>query len=445
MGHRTRELGVTPNPAGGPGQSDPKSIEIRDTGIQIKHLDIPSKDVAEFLRRIPESERVLTLTHAIEVGVFCLERASAGQDLDFVRRQIQDLLNSVQGAVEKIPEDTQKSLSAKIGTGDGQVLAPIHALVGQVAKAATDKIQEVKDLLSQEIDPTRESSTIGKALSNLRELLDPQRKDSIQGSLDTAIQQVTAEGGPLAKTVKQVVVDSVKPLREEVDALAKEVRGREAAEEALAQTTHKGMTYEDRVVEILQGWASQFGGEVHHVGTDNQPGDVVVNITESSALGVSMTIVVEARDRTTPSGRLAITKDMNTAMSTRSATAGIYVSRTQQGLGKEIGEWAEGACEYGRFVACTHEHLITGLRLLIALEQLAKQKTGTPNVDSASIAAQVLRVRTALGRIKNINTKVTDIRGSAEAIQSDAVALRDEIRDALAEVEEALRASPPNA
>ena len=416
-------------------------IDILETGIRVTELDVPNKDVAEFLRGVPEPERELNLIRAIEVGVFCLERARAGQDLDFVRRQVELLLNGVQSAVEKIPEEAHKSLAAKIGTGEGQVLAPVQSLVEEVSRAAAEKIKEVKDLLSQDIDPTKETTTLGKALRSLRDLLDPQRKDSIQGSFDAAIKEIAAEGGPLANAVKQVVTDSVKPLKDQVESLAMEVRGREAAAEALEQTTQKGVSYEDQVVVLLRDWAKPLGAEVHHVGPDNQPGDVVIKISQLSATGIPLRIVVEVRDRQTPTGRMAISNDVAGAMSERGANAGVYLSRTQDGLGKEIGEWAEGTCEYGRFVACTHGHLITALRFLIALEHVANLRAATPTVDVASIEAQIKRIRTALGRIKTINARVTDVKGGADAIQAEAEALRDEIRGALTEMDDAIRAT----
>lgn len=216
------------------------NIEISETGIRIRDLEIPRKDVAEYLNRIPDLDREFALVQAIEVGVFCLERASTTQDLYFVKRQVESLLNVVRKEVEKIPEQTQKALAERIGTGDGQVLAPVQTLVAEVSKGASDKIKEVKDMLSQEIDPRVESTTLGKALRNLRDLLDPQRNDSIQGILAAKVAEVTGENGALAKAVKEVVAEAVKPLSEKVDSLAKEIRGEEMAQEALAQTTAKG-------------------------------------------------------------------------------------------------------------------------------------------------------------------------------------------------------------
>jgi len=252
------------------------SIEILDAGIRIHDLLIPKKDVADFFRPLEEEERELTLIKALEVGVFCLERVRLSQDTEFVRRQVESLISQVEKAVKSIPEATKEKLLTEIGTGEGQVLAPIHELVQRTSQTTAEKIKEVKDLLSQEIDPSKETSILGKALKNLKDLLDPVRKDSIQGSLESAINGITAEEGSLAKAVKNVVAEAVKPLADEMDRLAKEIRGQEAALEALQETIEKGITYEHEVLERLQGWSKFAGAEVHHVGGDNRPGDIVI-------------------------------------------------------------------------------------------------------------------------------------------------------------------------
>lgn len=418
------------------------AIELLDSSIRIERLDIPSKDVADFLRRIPETERAVMLLRAIEVGVFCLERARTGQDLEFVKRQVESLIRSVQAAVEKIPEETQKSLSQKIGTGDGQVLAPVQNLVNEVSKAASDKIKEVRDLLAQEIDPGNENTTLGKALRTLRNLLDSNRTDSIQGTLAAKIQEVTAGDGTLAKAVKEVVADAVKPLSERIDSLAKEVRGREAAAEALAQTTAKGATYEAEIMDRLQVWGRTIGAKISHVGVDNRPGDITIEVTHPGDDSARFLAVVEVRDRQSPNGRKAVSDGLSAAMAERGANYGLYLSRSREGLARELGEWAEGGCDRGPWVACVDEHLTTAVRFLLVQWVIARRRTTTPTVDAAAAQAQIERIRTALGRVKAINTKVTSVRSHADEIQHEAELLRDDVRGALSDLEAALDLKP---
>ena len=89
------------------------------------------------------------------------------------------------------------------------------------------------------------------------------------------------------------------------------------------------------------GWARAAGAEVHHVGADNQPGDVIITFRGEGLVAEPMSIVVEVRDRGSRAmGRKAISADMASKLAQRDANAGIYLSRTQDGLSiREIGEW----------------------------------------------------------------------------------------------------------
>ncbi len=418
------------------------SMSIGDGGIRILDVEVPGKDVAQFFAVAKEEERHLLLIQAIEVGTFCLERARGNSDMEFVRRQVDGLLTKVELAVAAIPETTQNALLAKIGTGEGQLLAPIKGLIAEASLSTTARLNDVRTLLSQDLDPSRDSSTIAKALQKLRDLLDAKRTDSVQASIEGAVRAIAAESGTLASAVRTVVGQAITPLAAEVKDLAKEVRGREAASEALEQTTAKGFSYEEEVILQLQSWAKMAGAEIHHVGGDNQPGDILVKIIRNSFVGNDVSIIIEVRDRQSALGRKGISDALTRAMTVRKAEAGIYLSRTREGLAKEIADWAEGTCENGQFVACTHEHLITALRWLIVLTRLQAMQVEASETDAASVQAQVQRIRISLDRVKNINRKATEVRGNAQGIQEEAELLRDEIRSALLAIEEAVQLVP---
>jgi hypothetical protein len=255
-----------------------KRITVLERSLRITDLEISRKDVADFFRAVPDDDVETTLINAVELGVFCLQRAHMSQDTEFIRRQVESVLNSLDAAAKQIPAEIQKALLEKIGTKNGQVLAPVEQTVSAASKAMQDKMKEVRAVLDKDIDPAKETSTLGKALSTVKQLLDPKRSDSVQKTLEEAVKTVTKRDGTLAKVVKEVVAETIKPLAEEVDALAKEVRGQEAAEEALSQTTKKGFDYEDEVVEQLQEWAEYNSAEVYAIGGDNRPGDVLLKI-----------------------------------------------------------------------------------------------------------------------------------------------------------------------
>jgi len=109
-------------------------IEVCENSIQINHLEVPVKEVADF-RSIPP----------------------AGKNL---RRQI--------------------------GADDGQVLSPVKKLVNEASSETVRRINDLKTLLSEDLDPKSAKSVLGAALQTLRDFLNPKNTESIQNVLDQA-------------------------------------------------------------------------------------------------------------------------------------------------------------------------------------------------------------------------------------------------------------------
>ena len=214
---------------------------------------------------------------------------------------------------------------------------------------------------------------------------------------------------------------------------------RTAASEAIQQTIEKGQAYEESVVERLQAWSAGIGIEVHHVGIDNKPGDVTLVVSPQSLVGAHLKIVIETRDRQNQIGRKPINDAMEKSMCERAASYRIYLSRDRAGLRKEIGDWAEGECASGSWIATTGENLLTAVRVLIAKHHHNFVKSEKADVDTEAVAPQLERIRASLKRIANINKKVTTIRQGADDIQQESEELRDDIKDALIVMEDCLR------
>ncbi len=415
-----------------------QSIEVDGDEIRIDNFCFRSHELADYLRPIAVEQWPHEVTKAIELGVFCLVRATASRDAEFVKHQAERVINTVESRVGALPKQLRDELMAKIGTGDGQVLKPVNDLIDRVTKALGDRVTEVKNLFGENLDPEKESSSLGQTLKAVAGMVDPQRKDSIQSTVESAIKGISGGDGALAKTVKDVVTEVLKPLKEEFDLLAKEFRGQEAAQEALQQTTQKGRPYEELVVDLLRPWTQAVGAGLDDLGADNKPGDVVISVPDSTFGGSEFRIVIEARNRDSAKGRKAIAEDLDKKMVERSANAAIYLSRTEAGLAREIGDWSEGESELGPWVATTQDHLLTAVRFLIAMQRLRSLKSEAPTFDAAMLENQIERIRTSLKRIQSINRKVTNARDCVDDISTEANTLRDEIKDALVNIEDAI-------
>jgi hypothetical protein len=280
---------------------------------------------------------------------------------------------------------------------------------------------------------------LGRALERISDLLDPAQADSVQAVITKAVESVSRQDGSLAACVRETVAEAVKPLADEVNRLAKQMAADEAAQEALQGTTKKGASFEEQVVADLQVWAGGSGASISHVGTDNRPGDILIEFASDGMVGTAPTIVLEARDRASRGGRKAIADTMDKAMAERSATAGIYLSRSPQGLGVEIGGWGEGASTRGPWVATTPENLRVAIRLLVVQHRLSAVRDAASQMDRPAIETQIERIRTALRRIATINRAASAIRDQAGTVHDEAEELRREVRDALVSIEDGLR------
>lgn len=417
------------------------TVRIDDGQVLVEQLLIPSREVAGYLEKFPELDRPQSLSRAAEVGVFCLERASASQDLEFVRRQLDQQLRLVTTALEKLPAKVQQEILKHIGTKDGQVLAPIASSVASTDKVIRDRLAAVHALFDGHIDPRRTDSTLGRALHALAAIVDPKREDSVQKTFEKAVQAASCDDGPLITSVKKVVALQLLPLQEEVQRLVQDLRGQAAVAEALAETTAKGVAFEDELLPTVRCWARFAGAAVDYVGGDCQPGDILVSLAGHPTPDTDFVIAIEARDESKPRGKKQIADDMARVLAARGAHYGLYVSKTQAGLGKEVGDWAEGRCAHGPFVACTADHLVTALRFAVADARVRALLAARPEADLPAIQGEIDRVRTALRRIRTIKTKAGDIHKGADSVTGEADELQRQINDALLAIENALRAA----
>ena len=417
----------------------PPQIELRDDCIFINNLQIHLFEASDYLHQLPDYEREAACIKAFEMGFFCLQRTENFNDTQFVKQQFNAFLNELYQALNQIPNTISAQLANKIGTGEGQLLAPLQGQINLTTAVMDTQIKAVSDFLNQEFNPSQETSVFGSAVQKIQNLLDENRTDSLQGVFSAAIANVTTKDGVLAAAVKAVVDEAVKPLSQEVEKLAQQVREKELIESVLEQTIAKGASFEEAVVAELEPWAKLYGAEITHVGNDKQPGDILLKFTANSIASVNLSLVIEVRNRDSASwGRKRISDQLTKAMVTREANAAIFLSRSREGLAQEIGAWGIGACEQGQWVATTHEILSVAIQFLLVQEQLASQPTYNSQIDCAVIEAQVQQIKLSLNYLTQINTSLTKLQEHSSDIRVKARAMRTEIRNALLSISESI-------
>lgn len=418
---------------------NPSNIEITDEYIFISQLAIRLKDAAGYLQQFPGSEHESICLDAFEMGFLCLQTAKTHHGNELVKPQMESLLLEFKQAVQEIVASFEHELVNQIGTDNGQLLAPLRLQINQTSAVLTEKLNGVSALLTQDIDPTKETSFVGRFFRVLRNLLDPKRSDSIQGAFKEAIANVTKENGTLAVAVKNVVTEAVKPLAEQVEKLGREIRDKQVTQEVLEQTAAKGISYENLVVTELQNWSKLSGAEVEHIGSDNDTGDILVKLTSKSLAAIELSVVIEARNRPSKRfGRQAITQHLSEAMIRRGANAAVFLSHSREGLALEIGDWAEGTCEQGFWIATTHGFLIIAIRFLTVLQRLNVVRTSQSELDVTAIEEQLGQIRVSIGRTRTIKKYLTEIGKSVVATKAETDFLSTDIQTALKSIEQIL-------
>ncbi|MBL1200950.1 MAG: hypothetical protein FWK04_18165 [Nostoc sp. GBBB01] len=417
----------------------PSNIELTQSHVLIYRLAIPLKNGISYLQQFSQSEYEGICLDAFELGFLCLQTAQTRHGNELIKQQMEFLLVEFQQTVKIIAESFGQELINQVGTDNGQLLAPLQNQINLTSAVLTEKLNNVSTLLTQEIDPARETSVVGRFLNSLRQLLDAKRSDSIQGAFKAALINATKENGTLAAAVKNVVSESVKPLAEQVEKLTREIRDQQVKQQVLEQTTAKGITYEELVVVDLQNWSKLSGAQVEHIGHDGDTGDILVKLTNKSLAAIELSIVIEVRNRPSkPFGRQAITQHLQEAMVRRSANSAIFLSYSREGLAQEIGDWAEGVSESGYWIATTHPFLIIAIRFLVIQQRLNKLRTFESEIDVAAVEQQIQQIRTALGRIRTMKKTLTEVSKGVAVIKAEADAMSTDIQSALKSIEQTL-------
>lgn len=424
----------------------PHQIEVLDDSIIIQNLEIRLLDAVYFLQQIPENEQKAACVNAFEIGFFCLQRVHHFDDVEFVKREFDYLLAELQKAVAVIPQALEKNLASKIGSENGQLLAPMQSQINLTRAVITEQLESVKNLFQQEIDISADTSALGVVMNKIQNLLDPARIDSIQGVFIESLKNVTAESGVLAKSVKSVVEEAMKPLASEVDKLTQQIREQELVQSLVEESILKGAIFEELVLAELQKWSKTCGAEISYVGDENRPGDILIKLTSNSVVGIDITIILEARNRESQRwGRTKISRHLESAMARYEANCAIFLSHSNRGLGKDIGEFGQGECQYGFWVATHHDMMNIAIQVLILRQQLTSQKTFSSPIDSVAIEAQVERIQLSLNNVTKINTLLTNMEKNTEGIRDSAKELRNEIRSSLEAITQAISKSNPQA
>ncbi|MBG1268351.1 hypothetical protein [Nostoc sp. WHI] len=131
-------------------------------------MAIPLKNAISYLQQFPQSEYEDICLDAFELGFLCLQTAQTRHGNQLIKQQMESLLVEFQRSVKVIAESFQQELVNQVGTDNGQLLAPLQTQINLTSAILNEKLNSVSTLLTQEIDPARETSVVHNTATFLR-------------------------------------------------------------------------------------------------------------------------------------------------------------------------------------------------------------------------------------------------------------------------------------
>jgi hypothetical protein len=77
----------------------PSQVTVKDSLVRIEGISIHNLDVVQYFRNKRDEDRAQAAVRVVELGVFCLQRAEVGQSLEFVKLEVERLIQASSNAV----------------------------------------------------------------------------------------------------------------------------------------------------------------------------------------------------------------------------------------------------------------------------------------------------------------------------------------------------------
>lgn len=344
-------------------------------------ISLVDKDLQDYLAKFSHGDIKSEILHLIKIGLMCVVRANTNHEMDFWDKRTQELTQEVTKKVEEvIDKDLLQPLKNQIGTKDGQLLAPI-----------ADHVETTSRFIDRSLatNESRIKATVSEFNNSLT-------------------------NGMLTESFSKLLIQQLTPLIAEIRALNYHVVEQKGEENIKNATTLKGKDYEHYILAQVQAWAKCNKFKCEHVGVDNRSGDIMVE-----SLSGEIKIAIEVKDRKDAKGHRVLTMEMGRVIQQRKATIAIFLSKTIDGLAKEIGSYSEGISDGIKWVATTGESLEVALNHCLVEERLRLANEKNPSITNAKKVKEHLEnAKTLLGAMSQHYCSITQIQNAATTLES---------------------------
>ena len=380
----------------------------RDT-IDIDGLRLTDAALAAFVSETPEADRPALAERALRIGLLTLANAGVSLSADVVKAEFERLTDRMEATQKRAAEALATTLRENFADGDGRLPRTLERFLGDDG--------QLRRITRDLFDENQRESALGKLNEILGKYFDG------DGSRLAHLLDPTRVGSPLHQ-FRGEVTDEFRRLSERITALEEAKRAR--AEER-ARGTAKGLDFEDALEERLGAMARGLGDLVELTGTGggdamrSKKGDLVITIDPTRTRGVTLRIVVEAKDRPMPLGRMSA--ELAEARANRSAAVALAVFTPHTApasvtplamVGPDV--YATYDPEADEAVALEAAYRTARILALLTLRDAPVQ------LDSEAVSRSLEDLTRQVDCVRSLKTKLTHIGSTAREV-SDALDL----------------------
>lgn len=409
------------------GPSRPQ-VRVEGDNILVERMRVTDRALAAFVEQREEDERPDLAERALRIGLLALQDAGTSLDVDFVRREFDDLLERNSTMNQRVAETLDQVLRQNFADQEGRLPRTLERFLGDRGQLS----RFVSDLF----DETKRDSAIGRIRTLLGTYFDG------DGSRLSQLLDPTRLGSPLHQ------------FRTEVSEGFEKLNTRLAAMEAAfmarsherAHSAAKGTDFEDVLDDLLANIVRGTGDVIERCAAAtgdvirSRKGDFLLTIDPQTCGGAELRVVLEAKDR---------------QLSWRQIREELADAKQNRGAAVAVGVFTPGHAPSGvapfdvRFghVICVVDpddpdsaNLNAAVRLarLQALVSLASSET---EIDAPRVLQAVAAVRAELEAVRRLKTQLTSIRTAAAEVAVGLDRMREQVLGRVADAEQLLQPS----
>jgi hypothetical protein len=349
-----------------------------------------------------------------------------------VKAEFERLTDRMEATQKRAAEALAATLRENFADGDGRLPRTLERFLGDDG--------QLRRITRDLFDENQRESALGKLNEILGKYFDG------DGSRLAHLLDPTRAGSPLHQ-FRGEVTDEFRRLSERITALEEAKRAR--AEER-ARGTAKGADFEDALEERLGAMARGLGDLVELTGTGggdamtSKKGDLVITIDPTRTRGVTLRIVVEAKDRPMPLGRMSA--ELAEARANRSAAVALAVFTPHTApasvtplamVGPDV--YATYDPEADEAVALEAAYRTARILALLTLRDAPVQ------LDSEAVTRSLEDLTRQVDCVRSLKTKLTHIGSTAREVSDALDLLRVGVLRSVKDLESQLAIVEPDA